>query len=182
MNEMKNNQSVVPENGMQSFREVATEKYLCPGEVTFREKDGFLTIEADGKTYPRVLLRRAFPFELPDEYITVTDGEGHEIGMIRSLSDLDAETGKLLREELARAYYMPEVTKILSMKERFGFSYWRVETGDGETEFTLQDTYRSIQHVTPTHLIFLDVSGNRFEIPDTEKLDRGSHRKIELYL
>lgn len=49
MNEMKNNQSVVPENGMQSFREVATEKYLCPGEVTFREKDGFLTLRRTGK-------------------------------------------------------------------------------------------------------------------------------------
>ncbi len=175
-------QSVTPESGIRSFRDVAAEKYLGTKDVTFSCENGFLTLDTGEKKYPRVLLRRAFPFELPDEYITVTDGENHEIGMIRALSDLDPETAKLLSAELTRTYYMQTVTRILSMKERFGFSYWRVETADGEAEFTLQDTYRSIQHVTPTHLIFQDVSGNRFEVPDTEKLDRRSHRKLELYL
>ena len=169
------------ENNM-TFRDVAQENYLDPAVSVFAEKNGFLTLTVGEKTYPRTLLRRAFPFEMPEEYITVFDGEEHEIAMIRALRDFPEETQAMLRRELARAYYMPQVQKIRSVKEHFGFSYWKVRTEDGETEFTLQDTYRSILHVTSTHLIFLDVNGNRFEVPDTERLDRKSHRKLELYL
>ena len=170
-------------NGVQSFRDVAEEKYLSPADAVFAERDGFLTLQIKGgEEYPRVLLRRAFPFELPDRYITVSDGENREIGMIRALSEFDPESKRLLARELARTYYMPQVRKILSKEENFGYSYWHVLTETGEVSFTLQDTYRSILHVSPTHLIFLDVCGNRFEIPDTGKLDRRSYRKLELYL
>ena len=57
-----------------------------------------------------------------------------------------------------------------------------METEEGSVSFTLHDTFRSIIRAGEHRLIFLDVNGNRFELPDTEALDRKSYKKIELYL
>ena len=103
--------------------------------------------------------------------------------MIRALSELKKETQELLMAELSRKYYAPKITKILSVKERYGFSYWQVVLSDDRSFFfTVQDTYRSILRITYQHLFIIDVDGNRFEIPNVEALDRASYKKIELYL
>ena len=166
--------------------------YLDDSNARFTEKNGFLSLSADlpvddgkteEKTYARIFLHSAFPFDAPDEYISVLDTDQKEIGMIRSLAALSPETQKILTDELHRKYYTPEITKILNIKERYGFSYWKVEIGEGnEHSFTVQDTYRSIIRVDFRHIFILDVDGNRFEISDTEALDRASYKKIELYL
>jgi hypothetical protein len=74
------------------------------------------------------------------------------------------------------------IKSILQVKERYGFSYWKVKTAEGEVSFTLHDTFRSIIRSGDQRLILLDVDGNRFEIPNVEELDRKSYKKIELYL
>ena len=56
------------------------------------------------------------------------------------------------------------------------------EMAEGEVRFTLHDTYRSIQRVESARIVFSDVNGNRFEIPDLERLDARSRRRLELYL
>ncbi len=110
------------------------------------------------------------------------DSDQKELGIVRDLEVFDEENKVLLQTELNRRYYAPVIEKILSMKERYGFSYWKVKTEHGEVTFTLQDTFRSILRVGEHRLILLDVNGNRFEIPDVTALDRKSYKKIELYL
>lgn len=138
------------------------------------------------KTAERVHLSRAFPFDMLWEYISVLDRDKKEIGFIRSLDDFDEPDRSLLVRELESVYYTPQIKKILSVKERYGFSYWKCECEFGEKSFTLQDTFRSIiKTYTKTgelRLFILDVDGNRYEIPDVEALDRLSYKKIELYL
>jgi hypothetical protein len=68
------------------------------------------------------------------------------------------------------------------VKERYGFSYWKVQTDEGEVTFTLHDTFRSIVRASEFRVILMDVDGNRFDIPDVRELDRKSYKKIELYL
>ncbi len=134
----------------------------------------------------RIFLSRAFPFDMPNEYISVLDKNKKEIGFIRSLDDFDKAERLLLTTELETKYYTPVIKKILSLKEHYGFSYWKTVCDFGEKTFTLQDTYRSIIKATNadgTERIFiLDVDGNRYVIPDVEALDRQSYKKIELYL
>ena len=130
----------------------------------------------------RVLLKRAFPFDMPFQYIAALDSEEREIGMIVSLKDFDAVTEELLREELARIYYTPKILRILSLKERYGFSYWQVVTEEGEAAFTVQDTFRNLLRIGENRAAIFDVDGNRFEIEDIAALDRKSYKKIELYL
>lgn len=138
------------------------------------------------KIAERIFLSRAFPFDMPFDYISVLDKDKKEIGFIRSLDDFDDPDKTLLIHELETKYYTPVIKKILAIKERYGFSYWKCECEFGEKSFTLQDTFRSIIKATNANgterVYILDVDGNRYEIPDVEALDRHSYKKIELYL
>ncbi|MBQ3100042.1 MAG: DUF1854 domain-containing protein [Clostridia bacterium] len=155
--------------------------------ASFSMKNGFLclTMDKDGETvsHNRVFLHRDFPFEKLWEYISVLDGDSKEIGIIINIADFDEDTRALLRTELERKYYCPEVKVIESLKERYGFSYWTVITAeDRKVSFTMQDTFRNIIRVGQDKCLLLDVDGNRFIIESVAALDRKSHKKIEIYL
>lgn len=168
-------------------------QYLDDTNACFTEENGFISLKAtirnaetgqdEEKSFERVFLHAAFPFDMPTSYISVLDKDQKEIGMIRALSALSEDTQKTLMGELTRKYFAPKITRILSVKERYGFSYWHVDLTDvKDFSFTVQDTYRSMLKVDHNHVFIIDVDGNRFEIPDVEALDRQSYKKIELYL
>ncbi len=155
--------------------------------ASFSVKNGFLCMtfkNQDGeKQYDRVFLHRAFPFELLWEYISVLDADSVEIGVIKNVDEFDEETKNLLVKELERKYYEPRIKTVVSVKERYGFSYWKVVCSDeSSVNFTMQDTFRNIIRVGEDKAILLDVDGNRFVIESITGLDRKSYRKIELYL
>lgn len=155
--------------------------------ASFQMKNKFLsaTVLEDGeeKSYDRVFLHRAFPHELLWEYISVTGEENREIGLIYNIEDFDPETTDLLKTEIERKYYSPTIAKIHSVKERYGFSYWKVtDIGGREISFTMQDTFKNIVHTGEDSAVLLDVDGNRFTIASITGLDRKSYRKIEIYL
>ena len=164
-----------------SLEEISTTVWLTPENASFALRNGLLYLTLDGKE-TRVTLRRAFPFDTLWEFISVLNEEEDELGIVRDLAVFAEEEQNILREELERRYYSPKILKILSFKERYGFSYWRVQTAEGEIRFTLHDTYKSLVRVSEKRVILLDVDGNRFEIPDLTALDKKSYRKIELYL
>ena len=169
------------EGKARTLAEISVTVWLTPENASFFSKNGFLCLRFEEKEQ-RVFLCRQFPFELLWEFISVLDEDQNEIGIIRRLSDFEDEAKELIETELKRRYYTPTIQRIVSVKERYGFSYWKVITETGEVGFTLHDTYRSIIRAGENRLFLFDVDGNRFEIPDTLALDRKSHKKIELYL
>lgn len=176
--------------------DVVSITYLTRDNCTFTKNGDFLSLTVtlpkeigpDGeetggtKTYDRVYFHRAFPYDHPYAFISVLDRESVEIGIIRDLSDIGPDAAELVKSELDRKYYAPVIDRIVSVKERFGYTYWHVISGGHELIFTVRDVYRSITKVTQTRIFISDEDGNRYEIPDTEALDRKSYRKIELYL
>lgn len=164
-----------------SLKDISVTVWLTPENAAFFTKNGFLYIKYQEKEQ-RAFLCRQFPFEMQWEFISVMNDEQQEIGIIRSLDLFEGETRELLRLELERRYYAPVIKSIGQVKERYGFSYWKVTTEEGELSFTLHDTFRSIIHAEEKRLVILDVDGNRFEIPNVDALDRKSYKKIELYL
>ena len=130
----------------------------------------------------RVYFHRAFPFELPDKYISVMDKDSNEYGIIRDLNDLDAEAREIINRSLERKYYLPVIDKIFEIKEQFGYSYWNVSANGEKLDFSVRDTFKSIIRLSDVKLLVLDSDGNRFIIPDYTKLDKKSSRKIETYL
>ena len=160
---------------------------LAPTNTRFLMKNGFLSMcltdNSGEENHDRVFLHRAFPHELLWTYISVLGENKSEIGLIYDIADFDPETTTLLKTELERKYYSPVVTVIHSLKERYGFSYWKVTTSDGRTlNFTMQDTFRNIVRTGEDSAILLDVDGNRFVLESIAALDRKSYRRIELYL
>ena len=188
-----------PEDNYLDFAELT---YLTPeNSVFYRTKNGFPAMKAflppekddleDDRPqdpvwqdFGRVFFHRAFPFDAPDEFISVLNKDGKEHGMIRALSEFSAkpEEEQIIREELNRKYLVRTILKIRSLKEKLGFSYWEVDTDHGKFSFTMQDTYRNLIHNSENGIVLTDVDGNRFQIPDVLALDSKSYRKIELYL
>ena len=159
---------------------------LMPENAVFEAKNGFpsMTLKKDSeeKHFEKVSLRRSFPFDMLWQYISVLDDEENEIGLIYDISDF-GEAAELLKTELERRDYEPEISAVISLKERYGFSYWSVKTSDGRTvQFTMQDTFRNIIRAGEDKAILLDVDGNRFVIKSIKALDKKSYKKIELYL
>ena len=183
-----------------NFLDLAEITYLTAENSRFyRTKNGFPALEAvllkfgddleaDADKTPvkqdlgRVYFHRCFPFETPDEYISVLNKDGREYAMIRDLSQMPEEAQEIIRGELDRKYLCPIVKRITSLKEKLGYSFWEVETDKGEMSFSMHDTYRNIARVGGGMLIITDVDGNRYRINDVSELDRKSFKKIELYL
>jgi hypothetical protein len=164
-----------------SLAEQAKTVWLDSETARFFVKNGLLWIEQNGEAC-RVKLCRQFPFDLPWEYISVLDEHDAELGILRRVDLFDAETEQILRGELERRYYAPKLISIRSVKEKYGFSYWKATTDEGEISFVLQDTHRSILRVNDERIFFSDVDGNRYEIPALSRLDEKSRRRLELYL
>ena len=120
---------------------------------------------------------------MPYEYISVLGEENKEVGIIYDVNDFDDDTVTLLKREIDRKYYSPVIKEIRSVKERYGFSYWKALTDDErEIDFTMQDTFKNMLHVGDDCVALVDVDGNRYIIKSISALSAKSYRKIELYL
>jgi hypothetical protein len=180
--------------------EISGITYFTEENARFYDKDGFLALEAfvvpkseydleeeqeavcSWQDLGRVFLQRAFPFNNPDKYISVMDSDGYEYGMIRDINDFSEEKRSLIQKALDRRYFMPDILKIHSIKEQFGFSFWKVLTDRGEAEFTVKDTYKSIIKLGEELIVIIDSNDSRYMIKNVSKLDEKSFKKIELYL
>ena len=167
-----------------TFENIIQIQYLTKENATFYQSGDFLglktVIDGEEKDHGIVKLRRLFPFEELWRDISVLAG-GEEIGVIADIS-LFGEDEALLRKELERIYFTPKISKIHSMKEKYGFSSWDVDTDIGRVTFSVRDTFRSIHSFTNGRVIITDVDGGRYEIVDFKTLDKSSFRKIEIYL
>ena len=177
-NEKKN--EIMLENAAKIIR-------LDVNNASFEVKNGFLALtvkeNGDEKVYDRVFLHRAFPHDLLWEYISVTGAENKEIGLIHNIEDFDPESIELLKTEINRKYYSPVIAEINSVKERYGFSYWKIVADDGRhLTFTMQDTFGNIIRIGDDRAILVDVDGNRYVIPEYEKIEQKSRRLLEPYL
>lgn len=165
--------------------------YLTPENASFGEKNGFLTLKArvkndegveEEKEYDRIFLHRAFPYDKPLEYISVLDRDSNEIGLIRDVMTLSEPIRTRVMDELRQKYYCPVIKSILSVRERYGYAYFRVLCEEGELSFTVQDVYRSMLKIGDGRIFISDIDGNRYEIPNIYELDRASYRRIELHI
>lgn len=183
------------ENKKINLNDVVKVTYLTPENAHFEEKNSFISFkgtvlkpdenyvysETDVE-YKRVFLQRNFPHDQLDKYISVLDEDGVEIGIISDISVFDDKTSEILLRELKRKYYILKITKVYSVKEKYGFSYWKAQSESGDVAFTLHDTSRSITKVGEDRLFISDVDANRYEIESFSSLDRKSRKCMELYI
>ena len=167
---------------------------LTPENAKFRRSGGglisldIINDKGEPESFERVVILRSFPVTNPDEFLSVREpdskkqGRGKEIGMIRHMSDFDGETQKLFAEELDRRYFTPEILKINSVKDKFGYLYWDVNTTAGNVTFVLNNPFSNIRILEDGRILINDIDGNVFEILEPQKLEPSSLKKIEIYL
>jgi hypothetical protein len=155
--------------------------YLDPTQVDFHYEGENLTLTLpDGSFFPRVTLRRCFPFSTNGMYITVRTPDtekdrGTEIGIINGIEKLSPKSLEALNGELKLHYFVPVIKKVYKVKEEYGFISWKVLTDRGEKEFTMRDNViATTRQVSPTRWLIIDINQARYEINDDGSLDARS--------
>lgn len=140
-----------------------------------------LTIDGD-RSYHTVKPAWAAPLSRPGQYLALLDGKGNAIVTLPDPSVLPLASLEAAKEELRRRYLTATVRTITHAKQEFGATYWSVQTDRGDRDFVTQNLQENAIWLSPTHLLLLDVDGNRFEIPDTEALDPVSRNTVAAIL
>ncbi len=154
--------------------------FLDPATLQLRREDGRLQCRQPGQEeWTEAKLVRMFPHSLPAEWIAVLGPLGKEQGVLRSLEGMSRESRELALEELDRRYLTTRIVRLLAGKRRFDVMQWTAETTRGRISFITRGMRDQIQQPMPGYVIFSDVEGNRYEIPDLATLDPASRRLLE---
>ena len=155
-------------------------QYLDPAKMQIEPApDGTLrAIIEDDSCAMRIEAYRAFPMSHPDEHIVLRDGGGREIGVLHDLREVASPMRELIESELRRRYFMPQITAILSVTERFGSTEWDIETDRGPRRLAMRQINEAITEISPERYLLTDVEGNRYEVKNLEALDPESRNRF----
>lgn len=163
--------------------------YIMPDEITFYKSDGgLLMAKYKNVDMGRVAVLRMFPLQYSEEYLCVRQenyeriDKDNEIGIIRTLADFSGEQTALVRAELERRYFVPDIVSVTDISEEVGHILWKVITTKGEREFTLTDMSSNILNLGGGRILLTDVYGNRYRIPNITKLDDKTMQVIEIWI
>jgi uncharacterized protein DUF1854 len=149
----------------------------------FYEPEGMarLTVDND-RSYPKIKVAIAAPLSRPGKFVSLLNGKGEEIVMLPDLDRLDADSRRVVEQELDRRYLTSRVLSLRSLKSEFGVTYWEAETDRGVRDFVVRDLQENCVWLSESHLLLIDVDGSRFEIPDRHQLDERSRLLLDAIL
>ena len=76
--------------------------FLDPEKCKFYlNPNGFAALKTEDKDYRRVRLLRTLPLHRPFEYISVSDMDKNEIGIIKNAADFPSESREIIEKDLA---------------------------------------------------------------------------------
>ncbi|MBT7100848.1 DUF1854 domain-containing protein, partial [Candidatus Poribacteria bacterium] len=124
-------------------------RYFEPERVRmYRSPMGAARLEVlDEVCYARVSVRQILPLSDPGHYISIWTGDDAEVGIVLDPSDLDEESQRVIAEELDVRYFTPVITKIHSVKERFGVHEWDVDTSRGRVSFSVRGLHQNVKQL-----------------------------------
>ena len=149
-----------------------------------RTSGGFAALKTGDNYYERVVFLRAFPLSDPDLYISVREADEHkkEIGVINNINDLSKEHADIVREQLNLRYFTPKIKKVLSVKDKHGFSTLEVITDKGKCKFTFKTGSNSVVSLSDSRFLFYDIDGSRYEIENIFALSKKEQKKLDIYI
>ncbi len=160
-------------------------RFLTKENAAFaRTGGGFVSLKTNGKEYGRVFVYLTFPLTNPEEFISIreADEKAKEIGLIQNLKELAPDQQEMIREQIRLRYFMPVITKVLDIKDEYGYAYWHVMTDFGACRFTTQMSGDAVISLGESRLQVTDIDSNRYEIPDFYALTPGERKKLDLFI
>jgi len=160
---------------------------LNPNTIKFEQSGtGFLTMtDGTGATYANVWCARMFPLSDPLHYISVQhrkEKEYEEIGVIRSLDELNREQREQVLADIGFRYFVPEITDIRKITSRQGLDTWEADTDKGPRTFLVRDRKENV-HMADNGTVFITDSDKcRYRIDDYTKLKPKAKAMLERML
>ncbi len=153
-------------------------------EVILRRPQEGKSVEltVNGDHYDVGRIASAFPVSSAADPVVFFDNRGEEIGIMNRVRALDAESRHLLEEELEKAYFMPQIRRVLSIQESLGIQTWQVHTNKGRRTFDVRSPRQNVRKISNSRVLVKDVDGNRYEIRNMRRLDRRSCHLVTLQL
>ena len=160
------------------IKETATRRYLTGNDKIVKHENNLVALTLEGKEKIDSLEpRRLFPTTRPSEYITLLDKGGDEIAVIRSLSDLDTQSRRVIEESLENYYLVPKITKIYKISIKTGTIRWSVLTERGKVDFYIHNR-NDIKSFSDGTVRVRDSDDNRYIIENVAALDLESRAKL----
>jgi hypothetical protein len=125
-----------------------------------------------------VRVRRAFPWSMPDQWISIRSSDGKEILLIETLAGLAPPQRQLIEANLNGNVFIPRITRVESVDVRFGYQQWKVQTDRGPVEFRVQER-EDLRFLNDGRFSIKDADGNVYEMSHLDKLDEHSRRAVE---
>ena len=146
---------------------------LDPAAVSLKKNGDKIEALIHGKTTFVDRVARAFPQSNPDQFVSLMDELGHEIGIIENPKILDTASRNLLEAELKAIYFVPTISAITSVVSKGTGSQWTVDTDDGEYTFRIlgRDALKGNE---PPAIEITDEHGRRYKIDNYWDLDADS--------
>ncbi len=134
-----------------------------------------------GESHEGIVPAQPFPIEAPGENVSLLDSEGHELAFIALISELDADSRKLLMEEIAQRDFIPVIDRLMTVSTFSTPSTWQVRTDRGLTSFILKGE-EDIRRLRGSGLLITDSHGVTYRIEDMRVMDRQSRRLLDRFL
>jgi hypothetical protein len=118
-----------------------------------------------------------FPWSEPNNYISLRNELGIEVGFVRSAAELDYPSRTALELTLRQTRFVFQVISIKKVEDEFELRTWSVETRQGPRSFQtkLDEWPRILESGT---VIIRDLSGDFYQIIDPKSLDPASQKLI----
>jgi hypothetical protein len=163
--------------------DVPEPNYLEGARLRFAERGTSLHLTVGEEvSWLNVRLTSLFPLSSPGRYVSVHDSGGAELGIIKSLAELNSDSLRIATLRLRSSYLLPLVRRIISVKERFGTLDWEVETDLGRRKFVTRNTRETTVRLSSDRVLLCDVDGNRYEVGEPRTLDAASRAYMARYL
>lgn len=147
-----------------------------------RDEQGRIVLHReDDEPLAGVRVARCFPWSLPDRYFSVRDPDGQEVWLIKTIDELGDESRAVIEQELTAQEFLPNITKVNSVVERFDVTAWDVETDRGPIELRIKHS-EDVRMLESGRVVIRDHAGGLFAVPDLSQLDEKSQRLIEDHL
>ena len=138
-------------------------------------------IDDQGNEHVGVTPVQAFPIDAPGEHVSLVGADGHELAFIEKLSESDADTRKLLQEEIAQREFIPVIDRLVAVSTFATPSTWTVQTDRGLSSFVLKGE-EDIRRLRGNGLLITDNHGLTYRVMDMRALDRMSRRMLDRFL
>ena len=147
------------------------------------EKDGEDVWWVDGQEKHRVgSFVYCFPETSPATWLSVRGADGVELALIRSLDHMNASSRAVVSPILHEKYYIPVITRLLSVDTSVEGKHIRVQTTDGQDALDIRgEADVDLSHYPRVQLI--DRGRNRkYVIEDIPSLDKESRDLARRFL